>query len=226
MNGTNRLVIMGGGGHAAVVAEAARASGWTIDGYLDDAPETEPPAAVVNLRRLGAIADLLSILNADTGKGYPAIHAAVGEADLRRRWLEFALDLPGTPEAPPVFHPSAVISPSATLGRGVFIGPQAVVNPRACIGDGVIINSGAIVEHDCNIGPWSHLAPRSAIGGGVTVGESVLIGIGSTVRPEISIAERVIVGAGAAVVANVPEGVTVAGVPAAALGTPASSIGS
>ena len=104
----------------------------------------------------------------------------------------------------------------STLGRGVFVGPRVVINARAEVADGVFVNSGAIVEHDCRLGPYSHIAPGAILGGGVVVGESVLIGIGSTVKPHVRIGSSAIVGGAAAVVGDVPEGVTVVGVPAAA----------
>ena len=80
MNGGQTLVLLGGGGHGAVVAEAARTCGWTVTGYLDDAAQTEA-ARLVGLERLGAIDDLDRIPAAALG------HAAVGDPTLRRRWL-------------------------------------------------------------------------------------------------------------------------------------------
>lgn len=207
MSMTQQVLILGGGGHAAVVADAVRSRGWSIAGYLDDGGPSDqhgPP----ELRWLGRVSDLHSIL--ESLPGTVIVHAAAGDPALRRRWLNaargFALD--------PIIHASAVISPSASIADGAFIGPLAVVNARAVLARGCIINSGAIIEHDCNVDEFAHVAPRAVLCGGVSVGHDTLIGVGAVVRPAINIGAHVIVGAAAAVVADAPDGVTVIGVPA------------
>jgi len=52
----------------------------------------------------------------------------------------------------------------------------------------------------------------------VRVGDLSWIGIGASVRQLVRIGGGVMVGAGAVVIADVPDGVTVAGVPARVLG--------
>ena len=116
-----------------------------------------------------------------------------------------------------VIHPSAIISPNAALGRGAIVFAGAVINAGAVLGDNVIVNTAAVVEHDCNIGDHAHIATGARLGASVHVGAGAHIGIGATIRQAISIGEDAIVGAGAAVVADVPPGVTVAGVPAKTL---------
>jgi sugar O-acyltransferase (sialic acid O-acetyltransferase NeuD family) len=200
------LLLMGGGGHASVVAESARAAGWSIAGFLDDRPEgTE--ASALGVEWLGVIGDLHTVLErlADA-----AVHAAMGDNELRRRWSADA----GRALAPPIVHPSAVVSPSATLADGVFIAPRAVVNARAVIERGAIVNSGAIVEHDCRLGAFCHVAPGVALGGNVSVGEQALVGIGATVIPGRRIGARATLGAAAVAIRDVPEGTTAVGFPA------------
>jgi acetyltransferase-like isoleucine patch superfamily enzyme len=52
------------------------------------------------------------------------------------------------------------------------------------------------------------------LAGDVRVGDRSWIGIGASVRQGVRIGDGVIVGAGAAVVSDVPDGLTVVGVPA------------
>lgn len=54
-----------------------------------------------------------------------------------------------------IIHPTAVISPSAKIGAGSFIGPNVVINKEAEICDNVVVNSSALVEHNTFVGPHS-----------------------------------------------------------------------
>ena len=203
MNDGRTLVLLGGGGHGAVVAEAARTCGWTVVGYLDDAAQTAA-ARLVGLERLGAREDLDRIPAAALG------HAAVGDPTLRRRWL----DALAARTAGPIGHESAVVSPSARLAPGSFVGPRAVINARAVVGRGVIVNSGAIIEHDCVLADFCHVAPGAVIGGSAVVGEQCVIGLNAAVLPGVHIGAGSTLGAGSVAVAGVPDGVTAVGVPA------------
>ena len=71
-----RLLILGGGGHAAVVAESAARAGWQIVGFAaaSGAPIGDPDAA-------GAAAV------EDASHSGVALHAAVGSPDVRARWM-------------------------------------------------------------------------------------------------------------------------------------------
>jgi len=197
------LVLIGGGGHARVVAEGARLAGWVITGFLDD----DPDAALTGIetRRLGALA-LLD--HKDIGLRHPLI-LGLGDLALRRELIPKVAEPVAT-----VTHPHASISPSARIGRGVFIGPGAVVHTGAEIGDHAIINSGAIIEHDCVIGENAHIAPGAALGGDVRVGADTLVGLGARALPGVRIGSRCVGGMGAAVVSEVAEGELVFGVPA------------
>ncbi len=208
------LLLLGGGGHAAVVADSARASGFDVVGYLDDDPETQLSAAQVGLKLLGALDDLEQVV--ESIESDLLIHAAIGSNDLRQLWMDRSMRLSGV-TCPPVIHPSAFVSPSARLGKGVFIAPRAVVNARAEIGTGVIINTGAIVEHDCVIGPFSHVTPAATLGGFVHIGGHCLIGIASSILPGVTLGDQVTLGAGAVATTDLPEGVTAIGVPAKVL---------
>jgi len=196
------LVLIAGGGHALVVAEAAQLAGFGMAGFLDDNPAAEIRTIGRGLERLGNIDD-----NGALGDR-PWI-LATGRLALRRRLL----GLLSTPAAT-VVHPMAFISPSALLGAGVLVGAGSIVNSRSTICDHATINSAAVVEHDCVIGMNAHIAPRAVLGGGVRVGSDTLVGLGASVLPEVTIGSGCVIGAGAVVVRNVPDGATVRGVPA------------
>lgn len=200
-----RVIIVGGGGHAKVVADVLRAAGWDPAGLLDPNPAMD---AVEGVPVLGGDEVSQSLFD----QGYRSALVAIGRNDLRRR-LGARLREIGF-EIVTAVHPSAVVSPSARIGQGVVVMPHAVINAGARVGDFAIINTGAIVEHDCVIGEAAHLAPRSAMGGNVSIGEEVLFGVGAVARPLSVIGARAVVGAGSVVIGEIPSGRTVVGSPA------------
>jgi sugar O-acyltransferase (sialic acid O-acetyltransferase NeuD family) len=111
-------------------------------------------------------------------------------------------------------HPTAWISPEASIGEGTVVMARAVVQSNARIGKNCIINTGAIVEHDCIVGDHTHLSPSVTLGGAVTVGEYVHMGIGAIAIPGSRIGDRSIIGAGAVVLREIPSDVTALGIPA------------
>ncbi len=201
-----RIVVVGGGGHAAVVIEALRAmGGFIIVGVVDPHPEFPD---VIGVPVLGGD-DRLPGLRED---GVEMAVIALGNNKLRQRTGPTLLNQGYV--LPSVVHPGASISPSATVEAGAVIMNRAVVGTRVRIGPLVIINTGSVVDHDSEIGAAAHVAPGVALAGNVRVGERSLVGVGSAVRPGIRIGADVVVGAGSAVVADVADGMTVAGSPA------------
>lgn len=198
------LVVIGGGGHAMVVAEAARLAGFDVVGVLDDAGSTDA-GRVLGVRRLGALRDYKHLEDRSWILG-------VGDLKLRRSLLDEGLA--ERAHAASVIHPEAFVSPSAGYGRGVFVGAHAVLHTNARVGDHAIINTGVIIEHDSEIGANAHVAPGTALGGAAEVGKDTLLGVGSRVLPKVSIGAGCVVGAGSAVLHDVEAGGRVAGVPA------------
>lgn len=62
-------------------------------------------------------------------------------------------------------HPTAIVSPSATLGDGVRIGPFAIVGERCEIGDGVVIEPHAVLERNVKLAANVMIGVGSVIGG-------------------------------------------------------------
>jgi len=205
----DRIVILGGGGHALVVAEAARLANIPIAGFLDDDPDAPAASGDGSIPHLGG----LDMRRLPMGCLWIM---GIGNIDFRKKLL--AACPPELRErAVTIVHPRAFISPSARLGRGVWVGPGAVVHTRAQVGDHGIVNSGAIVEHDCKVGFNTHIAPGAALGGRVEVLANSLVGLGSSVLPSIRIGTGCVVGTGAVVIRHVDDGERVVGVPAKAL---------
>jgi len=206
-----KAVLVGAGGHARVVLDAARSSGAVdVIAVIDAKPELAgtrfdgvevigDESALAKARALGATAIVLGVGSVDVGD--------------RRRDLYERIARSGF-ELPAVVHRAAVISPSATIGDATVVFAGTIVNPGARIGKNVILNTAAIVEHDVRVGDHAHISPGAHLAGGVVVGDRCHVGIGSTVLQGIRIGDGAVIGAGAVVLADVPAGDRVAGVPA------------
>lgn len=201
------LLILGAGGQGKVVADAAEQSGERDIAFVDD---RFPDITTLAHWPVVATADL-AVLRARSSR----LHIAVGDGAARERIAHAALALGF--ELVTVRHPSAVVSPHARIGAGSYLGPLACVNIDTTLGLCTIVNTSASVDHDCTIGDFCHVAPGAHLAGGVRVGARTWIGLGAAVRGWLAIGTDVMVGAGAVVVKDVPDGATMAGVPARAL---------
>lgn len=211
-------MLIGGGGHATVVADAVRfpaphASPFPppacdVVGVIDD----NPACALVEsgtAPHAGVLTDAITLLDGDETIGW---HLAIGLGPARER---AALFLAGMAErALAVRHPSAIVSPHARVEPGSFCAAGAVVNAGAHIAHHAIANTGAVIEHDCELAEGVHVAPGAVLGGSVRVGAWALVGLGARVMPGITIGAYAVVGAGAVVTRDVPDDATVVGVPA------------
>lgn len=202
------IVIIGGGGHGLVVADAARAAGFDVVGVLDDNPDAVLARdSTDSVFRIGGLRDTSRIGDREWIMG-------VGTLSVRAELISAMRPPHQVGNSRTIVHPTAHIAPTARLGTGVYVGPNAVVHTRAEVGDHAIINSGAIVEHECTVGMNSHIAPGAILGGSVRIGAHTLVGLGSRVLPSLSVGDHATVGAGAVVVRSVLDGQTVVGVPA------------
>lgn len=202
----NALVLVGGGEHACVVADAARSGGaWELRGYSGPIAG-ELLEARYGVPHLGDDARVV-VEHADAH-----FVLAVGDQRTRRKVLAL-LEAAGVPFAN-VIHPRAIVAADATLGAGAVVMAGAIVNPGAFVAAHAIVNSGAIVEHDVHLGKLVHVAPAAAIGGGTRIGAEAFVGLGARVRDHVNVGASAVIGMGAVVVEDVDEGDTVWGVPA------------
>lgn len=104
-----------------------------------------------------------------------------------------------------VLHPTAVVSSTATIGEGCFIGAQVVIQNNVTISNVTLINTSAVIEHDNVIGESVHVAPRACTAGRVTIGNMSFIGIGAVVIPDVVIGELSFISAGSVITKNVSD---------------------
>ena len=207
---SKKVIVLGAGGHAKVVIELLRSSGYQVDYCVGGAESSNNCMGVPVLS--GDIH--LNNLRED---GYSLVFPAIGSNALRARLGRYVVELGYS--LVNAISPAALISPSVKLGCGVAVMAGAVINAESEICDLAIINTGAVVDHDCHIGFAAHCAPRTALAGCVRVGNLVFLGIGASVIPGVTIGENSIVGAGAAVVCDIPCDAVAVGVPARIMNT-------
>jgi len=203
---TDRLVIVGAGGHGREALAVARAANrlrerWHMIGLVDDgAPDRQ---LVDDAAVLGTTQFLI-----DHGDEHVI---AVGSPSVRRTIAE---RIGGRAPAIPLVDPSAWIGDDIDLDDGAMVYPGAICTTNIRVGFHSHVNCGAIVSHDCRIGDFVSLSPGVRLNGAVTVGDGAFLGTGAIVLPGRSVGQDAVVGAGAVVVDDVGPGTKVVGVPA------------
>lgn len=113
-----------------------------------------------------------------------------------------------------VIHPSARISPLATIGCNVLIMAGVVITSNAMLGDHVCVLPNTVIHHDARIEAWSLIGSNVTIAGGVIVDENCYIGSGTSIMSGRRIGRATIVGIGSNVIRDMPADSRVAGNPA------------
>ncbi|SHF35217.1 acetyltransferase [Desulforamulus putei] len=206
MSNKKPVILVGGGGHAKVLLDILMFCDIPVIGV------TEKDRAI-GLINVPVIGDDDVILNYSPDE--ILLVNGLGLAGSReKREQVYRLFKKKGYQFKTLIHPSAILSPQIRLGEGVQIMAGAVVQVGCLIGDNTVINTRASVDHDCVIGNNVHIAPGAILAGGVKIGDSAFVGAGATVIQGISIGSNSMVAAGAVVVHDVPNNVTVMGVPA------------
>jgi len=93
-----------------------------------------------------------------------------------------ALEIFHPPHRPPVgIHPTAVIAPSAKLGRNPSIGPYVVIEEGVELGDDCVLKSFAVAYRDAKIGDRFFAHSHAVVREGVVIGNDVILQNGAVV---------------------------------------------
>ena len=122
---SKKLVILGAGGYANTVKDVSEQLGYDVIAMLDD-----------------RFADR-------TLDSFTKYIPAFGNNEFRLSWCDKITRADG--RLATVVHPTAYVSPTASIEKGVVVLPKAVINTDVTVKRGCIINLGAIVDHGCHI---------------------------------------------------------------------------
>ena len=186
------IVMIGGGGHASVLAEILLKQGREILAVIS--PEGISQRSV--LKGITILEQDEDILKFDKDKVF--LVNGIGmmpKSDFKQKINEYFISLGYQFET--IIADSAFVSPFSKIETGAQILPMAIIQTGATVGQHSIINTGALVEHDCKIGAYNHIAPKATLCGQVTTGRSVYIGANATIIQSLEVGEGGVVGAGA-----------------------------
>lgn len=210
---TEKIVLLGGGGHCKVVVDLLRKlGGYEIVGIVDNKQSLSDlsGAAVI-----GDDAKLADVFASGCQQAFIAV-GSIGDPTVRIKLAKMLKETGFT--LPVLVHPSAVVAENVELQEGALVCAGVVIGPGASIGANAIINTKASVDHDCRIGDFVHLAPGVTISADVIVGDNSHIGVGASVIQNINIGTGVLIGAGGVVVRDVRARAKAVGIPCKVVG--------
>ncbi|EOW9249442.1 acetyltransferase [Vibrio paracholerae] len=199
MNKGKPLVLIGGGGHASVLADILLGQGRDILAVIcpDDISSRLVFTGILHLTQDEDIErfspDSVLLVNG-IGMMPRSMH--------RKQINDYFLELGYHFET--VIASDASISSFADIQAGAQILPGARIQTGAVIGKHTIINTDVLIEHDCQIGDYNHIAPSATLCGEVKTADDVYIGANATLIQGLVLSERSIVGAGSVLTQSLP----------------------
>ena len=171
-----KLLIVGAGGFGRVVLEHAIKEYNCA--FLDDGMEAG--TVVDGVPVIGKTSELVKWYGE-----YKGLIVAIGNNKLRERIYEEARGIGYS--FPSIIHPSAYISPHATLDDGTIILNNAVVQNGAKAGIGLIMNPGTELHQDSEVGNCVLMYTNSVVRSLTHVGNRAWIGANATIGTGITV---------------------------------------
>ncbi len=217
MTTDNRLVIFGVSNILSDIFDCAIANGLQVTKVVIHHKETVGPRDVRLAERLSALGKLVTPPEVEELDDFrPAADEVylLGPTTPSRSELANELTRRHSTRFHTLVHPTAYVSPLASLGEGVFIGANSVIGPGVVLDSHVFVNRGVTIGHDTRIGSFSRLQPGSNLGSLSKIGIGVTVGIGATLIERLVVGDHAFIGAGAVAIVDIPPDAVVSGNPA------------
>lgn len=201
---SKKVLIMGGGGNASVIAFAM------IDAYNRGAKELEF-CGYINDRDgvneiegypvFGGLKDIPRLIE----EGYYFINA-IGKIGFQEERIELIESLNIPDERYVTFiHPLAYVAPNVKLGVGCVVLPNVSISPGTVIGNHTRVMINAIIGHNNSIGKFCFFAASSCTGGYLNIKDGVFVSLNATIREFLTLESYSTVGMGAVLTKSMKE---------------------
>ncbi|SNQ62984.1 Acetyltransferase [Candidatus Methanoperedens nitroreducens] len=206
-----KVILWGGTGQAKVVRPIIEYYGSKVVAVFDDTPNLKSPFPDVEIY---CGYEQFKKWIASQNREEIGFCVAIGNPHGRVRLKLHDLLIKEGLSSITIAHPTAWISDNAIIGSGSQILAGAIIGAEAKVGRECIINTKASIDHEDVLEDGVELAPGVTLCGCIHAGINAWICAGATVLPRIKIGNDAIIGAGAVVTKDVPDGVTMVGIPA------------
>ncbi|MBU8906555.1 acetyltransferase [Desertibacillus haloalkaliphilus] len=201
------IYIVGAGTYGETMLELAEILGYKVKAFYDE-DDNKQNEFIMGIEVIGKFSDLL---NEDIKDKQFIV--AIGNNKVRNNIMRKINKLGG--RTPTLIHPTAVISPSAEIGQGVYIQANAYIWTKVKVNDFCIISPGVVIAHHSIIGKACLISTLTGVGASIKIEDNVFTGMGSTIVTGLSIiGQNSVIGAGAVVLKDVEKNCVYVGVPA------------
>ncbi|HEY8037349.1 MAG TPA: acetyltransferase [Methylobacter sp.] len=185
-------------------------SAYRFIGFVDDTPE-----------KIGIDPNGYPVLDRDAFARFPDAHvlAIPGSPNSYRSRKETIQGLGIAKERfASVIHPTARVSPLASIGCNVLIMAGVVITSTAIIGSHTCILPNTVIHHDVVVGDWVLIGSNVTIAGNTVIEENGYIGSGSNIMNGLRVGSGVLIGLGSNVISSIAADARVVGNPAHEIG--------
>ena len=104
-----------------------------------------------------------------------------------------------------IIHPTASISSTSKIGKGVVIFQNVTITSNISIGNHVIILPNTVISHDNIIGDYTCITGGVCISGNVKIGKLCYLGTNSTIIGNTNVGNHCLIGMGSVILKNIPD---------------------
>jgi len=205
-----RVIIVGAGGFGREIHGWAQMCPdynhtWKVVGFLDDGRTEHDARCVQEPPILGTVTDYQPAEDEELllAIGSPEIKLALARQleDKGARFRTF-------------IHPSVLVAPSCTIGRGSILCPYVVIGAYASIGAFVTLNLHSTVGHDATVGDGVTLSCHCDVSGFAVLERGAFLGSHASVLPSVKVGTFATLGAGSTATRTLKARTTYFGLPA------------